>query len=134
MALDRIARRARRRALVASLQARARAHRASARARRDTVRAVRRVQNGPRSLATHAIAAGLERTQAAGCASGLRAAARRLGIRGTAARIRRTSTGHTRRAVTVWRFSRDEVALMAQAYRPRRPDYQVAAARLAVAA
>ncbi|MEU2950924.1 hypothetical protein ACIOUE_07100 [Streptomyces xanthochromogenes] len=134
MALTPARRRARRQVLAAALRERTRTHRAAARARRDTVRAARRVQNGPRSLATHAIAAGLERAQASGCASGLRTAAQRLGIRGTAARIRRTSTGHTRRAVTVWRYSRDEVALMAAAYRPRRPDYRAAAARLAVAA
>jgi hypothetical protein len=116
-------RRATRRSLRATVRHRAAANRLAASVRRR-----------PRSLATHLIAAGVDRTTAAGAASGMRSVAKRLGL--TPAETGRTHRtlqgGRSRTTHNVHRFTAAQVATIAAAYRPRKPEYK--AAILAVAA
>ncbi|MFF4356930.1 hypothetical protein [Streptomyces sp. NPDC001604] len=87
----------------------------------------------PRSLATVAIAAGVEKTAATGCANGLRTVAKRLGVTpASTARTRRTvAGGRAHRTHTVGRYTLGQVASLVAAYRPRKAEYVVAAARIA---
>ena len=87
----------------------------------------------PRSLATVAIAAGVDRTTAAGCANGLRTVAKRLGVAPAAtARTRRTvSGGRAHRTHTVGRYSLGQVCRLVAAYRPRKAEYVAATALIA---
>ncbi|MET7731240.1 hypothetical protein ABZT02_07710 [Streptomyces sp. NPDC005402] len=86
----------------------------------------------PRSLATVAVAAGVAKDTAAGVANGLRSVAKRLALAPAAtARTRRTvAGGRARRTHTVTRWTLAQVARMVEAYRPRKPEYKAAAARL----
>jgi DNA-binding SARP family transcriptional activator len=83
-----------------------------------------------------AIAAGVDRTTAAGCANGLRAAANRLGIDPAAvARTRRTVRGgRSHQTHNVYRFTLGQVRILVRAYRPRKPEYVAAVARIAALA
>jgi hypothetical protein len=92
------------------------------------------VRRRPHSLTTHLIAAGVDRETAAGAASGMRSAARRIGITpAVTGRTHRTVHGGRSRAThTVYRFTAAQVATIAAAYRPRKPEYK--AALMAVAA
>lgn len=87
----------------------------------------------PRSLATVAIASGVDRDTAAGCANGLRTVAKRLGVTPAAtARTRRTvHGGRARRTHSVGHYTCTQVAALVTAYRPRKPEYVAAAARIA---
>ncbi|MFI1012596.1 hypothetical protein [Streptomyces sp. NPDC020965] len=112
----------RRAAAVIRNRARAyRAHRAETRARAT---AARRVRTAPRSLTTHIIATGAPLTVVAGAADALRTQARRAGVRGRAARIRRTFQGRARRTVTVYRYTAAQVAQIAANYKPRKAEYK----------
>lgn len=115
------------------------------RATRRTLRAIRRhraaanrlvaaVKRRPHSIATHLIAAGVDRTTAAGAASGMRSVAKRIGIEpAETGRTHRTVQGGRSRAThRVYRFTAAQVARIAAAYRPRKPEYK--AALMAVAA
>lgn len=87
----------------------------------------------PRSLATHAIAAGVDRATAAGVASALRTVAKRLGIEpALTARTRRTvKGGRASQTHKVYRYTREQVARLVAAYRPRKAEYKAAALALA---
>ena len=106
------------------LRDRARANRAASAARRAVGQAARRVRTGARSLVTHVIAIGANRETVKGVAKALHAAAKKAGIKGRAARIRRTFTGAKRRTVTVFRYTRAQVAEIAAQYKPRKPEYK----------
>ncbi|WP_370418951.1 hypothetical protein AB8O64_10875 [Streptomyces sp. QH1-20] len=110
---------------------RARTNGAEARARRAAATAARRVQTGPRSLATHIIATGAPLDVVAGAAEALRTQARKAGIRGRAARIRRTLNGRARRVVTVYRYTAEQVAQIVANYKPRKAEYKAIRATLA---
>lgn len=98
-------------------------------ARRAQSRAQARIRRGPATLATHAIAAGLGVCEARTVAASLRKAAVKLGIVGTAGFAYRK--GRARACV---RYTRQQVAVIALAYRPRKPAYVLAASKLALAA
>jgi hypothetical protein len=113
---SRRARRAARRALRATVRARARQHRL-------TTGCARR----PRSLASHLLAAGLDRDTAAGTANGLRSVAKRLGMMPAAiGRTRRTVHGGRGRLHRVARYTRAQVLTLMAAYRPRKTAYRAA--------
>ncbi|MFI6686661.1 hypothetical protein [Streptomyces sp. NPDC050485] len=117
----------------AVIRNRARANRAAARERRAAVIAARRIRTGPRSLATHVIATGAARAIVSGAVAALRTQAKKAGIRGTAARIRRTLNGRARRAVTVYRYTAEQVAQIVANYKPRKAEYQDIRTALAAA-
>ncbi|WP_033307350.1 hypothetical protein RFN58_06900 [Streptomyces iakyrus] len=103
----------------ATLKARTRTQRAAAKIRRQ----------GAATLATHCVAAGLGVKEARTVASSLRKNAVKAGAVGTA------SVSYTKgRARQCTRYTPAEVAAIAVIYRPRKPAYRVAAARLALAA
>ncbi|MGW5427899.1 hypothetical protein ACWET9_11865 [Streptomyces sp. NPDC004059] len=115
-------RRANRRVLRAELRRRTASHRLASSCHRR-----------PRSLATVAIAAGVEKTTATGCANGLRTVAKRLGVAPAAtARTRRTvAGGRAHRTHTVGRYTLGQVARLTAAYRPRKAEYVAAVALIA---
>ncbi|MEU1313334.1 hypothetical protein ABZ419_31185 [Streptomyces cinnamoneus] len=117
----------------ALLRDRTRTNRAESRARRAAVTAARRVRTGPRSLATHIIATGASLDVVAGAADALRTQARKAGIRGRAARIRRTLNGRARCVVTVYRYTVEQVAQIVANYKPRKAEYKAIRAVLAAA-
>lgn len=102
-----------------TLKARTRTNRAAAK--------IRRQGNG--TLATHCIAAGLTPTEARTVAGSLRKNAAKAGVTGQAGTSFRKG-----RARACTRYTPAEVAAIAVIYRPRKPAYRVAAARLALAA
>ncbi|MCX4232038.1 hypothetical protein [Streptomyces ortus] len=107
-----------------------RTRRATVRARILTTRAAARIRrNGAGTLASHAMAQGLSHRDAASMVGTLRKVAVKLGIVGTAGR---THAG--RRMRDCARFTPQQVAVIALAYRPRRLEFKLAAARLALAA
>ncbi|MGY4994057.1 hypothetical protein [Streptomyces sp. 900105245] len=115
-------RRANRRTLRAELRRRSAAQRLAASCHRR-----------PRSLATVALAAGVEKSTATGCANGLRTVAKRLGVTPAAtARTRRTvAGGRAHRTHTVGRYTLGQVARLTAAYRPRKAEYVAAVALIA---
>lgn len=117
--IPRTERRAQRRTTRATLRARIRTHRAQARITR----------HGHATLATHCIAAGLGSREAATVAASLRRNATKAKVTGTAGRAH--AGRHMR---DCRRYTTSEVARIAVVYRPRKPAYRTAAARLAMAA
>ncbi|NEA52404.1 hypothetical protein [Streptomyces sp. SID10815] len=108
-----------------------RVRRATLKARARTTRAAARIRRrGNGALATHCLAAGLAPRQARSVAGSLRKTAVKLGVTGISARIHagRRMRGDCRR------YTVADVARIAGAYRPRKPLYKLAAARLALAA
>ncbi len=100
------------------------------RTRTRTQRATARItRNGAVSLATHALAAGLDIRSARSVAGSLRTAAKKLTIVGQQVRVH--AGRHMRDAS---HFTAAQVSLIAAAYRPRKPVYRIAAAKLALAA
>ncbi|MFI8894876.1 hypothetical protein [Streptomyces paradoxus] len=118
-------RRTNRRTLRAELRRRTAAHRLASSCHRR-----------PRSLATVAIAAGVDKATASGCANGLRTVAKRLGVTpAQTARTRRTvHGGRARRTNGVSRYTLGQVRILIRAYRPRKPEYVAAVARIATLA
>ncbi|MFF9901311.1 hypothetical protein [Streptomyces longispororuber] len=116
------------------LRARIRTNRAAATERRAAARAARRVRTGPRSLATHVIATGAAPATVKGVTAALRTAAKKAGIKGRRARIRRTIGGALNHAVTAYRYTREQVALIAEQYKPRKAEYKAVRAALIAAA
>ncbi|MGW3628032.1 hypothetical protein [Streptomyces sp. NPDC000880] len=117
----------------AVLRDRARATRSAARERRAVAIAAHRIRTGPRSLTTHVIATGTDRDNVSGAVAALRTQAKKAGIRGRAARIRRTFDGHARRVRTVYRYTAAQVAEIVANYKPRKPEYKAIRAALAAA-
>lgn len=87
----------------------------------------------PRSLATVAVAAGVAKDTITGVTNGLRTVAKRLGLVPAAtARTKRTvAGGRARRTRAVTRWTLAQVARLVAAYKPRKPEYKTAAARIA---
>jgi hypothetical protein len=114
-----------------------RAHRRTLRAtlrnRAAATRLVASVHRRPRSLATVAIAAGVDREAATGTANGLRTVAKRLGIApAQTARTRRTvNGGRAHRTHSVSRYTLGQVQLLIRSYKPRKPEYRAAVDRIA---
>jgi hypothetical protein len=110
-----------------------RALRATLRRRTAGTRLASSCRRRPRSIATVAIAAGVDRDTATGCANGLRSVAKRLGITpALTARTRRTACGgRARQTRTVYRFTLRQVAALVAAYRPRKAEYRAAVALIA---
>lgn len=106
--------------------------RATLRRRAAETRLVSSVRRRPRSLTTVCLAAGVDRQAASGTANGLRTVAKRLGLTpAQTARTRRTVHGgraHQTRTVTRWTLG--QVQTLIRAYRPRKPEYKAAVARL----
>jgi hypothetical protein len=107
--------------------------RAELRSRAAANRLVASVRRRPRSLATVAIAAGVDRTVAAGTANGLRSVANRLGLDpADVARTRRTvHGGRAHQTHNVYRFTLGQVRILIRNYRPRKPEYVAAVDRIA---
>lgn len=107
-----------------------RTRRATLKARTRTQRAASRInRRGTGTLAAHCIAAGLAPREARTVASSLRKNAAKAGVTGTPG----LSYTHGR-ARQCTRYTPREVAAIAVIYRPRKPAYKTAAARLALAA
>ncbi|MEU5596659.1 hypothetical protein [Streptomyces sp. NPDC020298] len=104
----------------ATIRDRARTHRAAAKIRR----------HGTATLATHCIAAGLRVKEARSVAGSLRDNAAKAGVTGQAG----VSYAKNVQARACTRYTPADVARIAVIYRPRKPAYKVAAARLALAA
>ncbi|MET8717416.1 hypothetical protein ABZV52_30070 [Streptomyces sp. NPDC004735] len=119
----------------AVLRDRTRTNRAAATARRSIAQAARRVRTGARSLATHIIATGTTHDAATikAVSAGLRTAAKKAGIKGRRARIRRSATGPRNIVKTVYRYTRDQVAQLAAAYKPRKAECKALRAALLAA-
>ncbi|MGA5127790.1 hypothetical protein ACPCAG_31370 [Streptomyces pseudogriseolus] len=115
------------------LRDRVRANRAAAAERRAVARAARRVRTGPRSLVTHVIATGADATTVKGVVAALRTAAKKAGVKGRRARIRRSFNGARNVVKTVYRYTRDQVAEIAAAYKPRKAEYKAVRAALLAA-
>jgi hypothetical protein len=103
----------------ATIKARTRTNRATAKIRRE----------GVATLATHAIAAGLRTKEAASVAGSLRDKTEKAGVIGVAGRSFRKGA-----ARPCTRYTAREVAALVALYRPRKPAYKLAAAKLALAA
>jgi hypothetical protein len=103
----------------ATLKARSLATRAAARIRR----------NGVGTLASHCMAHGLSHRDAASVAGTLRKLAAKLGIVGTAGRVHAG-----RRMRDCQRYTAQQVGLICLTYRPRRAEFKLVAAKLALAA
>jgi hypothetical protein len=108
-----------------------RTRRATLKTRIRTQRAASRIaRQGTGTLATHCIAAGLGVREARSVAGSLRKNADKADVTGTPG----TSYAKNVKARACTRYTPREVAAIAVIYRPRKPAYKVAAARLALAA
>ncbi|EMF20375.1 hypothetical protein H114_32569 [Streptomyces gancidicus BKS 13-15] len=105
----------------------------AARILRDRTRsnraAARIARHGVGTLATHALATGLTIREARTVAQSLRRNVEKAGVTGIAGR---SHAGRRMRDCT--RYTPAEVARIAVIYKPRKPAYKAAAARLALAA
>lgn len=110
-----------------------RALRATLRRRTAETRLAASCRRRPRSLATVAIAAGVEKTAATGVANGLRTVAKRLAVTpAEQATTRRTiAGGRARKTRTVSRFTLAQVGTLLGSYKPRKPEYVHAVALIA---
>lgn len=108
-----------------------RTRRATLKARTRTQRAASRIaRRGNGTLATHCIAAGLGVKEARTVAGSLRKNAAKAGVTGQAG----ISYSKNVKAHGCTRYTPAEVAAIAVIYRPRKPAYKAAAAKLALAA
>jgi len=108
-----------------------RTRRATLRARRTQHQATAKIRRaGVATLATHCLAAGLTIREARTVAGSLRRNAAKANVTG------QLGTSYAKRipAHTCTRYTRAEVTRIAVIYRPRKPAYRTAAARLALAA
>lgn len=107
-----------------------RSRRATLKARTTANRIAARInRRGTGTLASHAMAQGLNHRDAASIAGTLRKTATKLGITGSAGRVHAG-----RRMRDCQRYTPHQVALIAVNYKPRRAEFKLAAARLALAA
>lgn len=80
-----------------------------------------------RSLATHAVAAGVDAETAAGVANGLRSVAKRIGMAPTkVARTHRTTAGRSDRLRKVNHYTAAQVSVLLRNYKPRKAEYKAA--------
>ncbi|MFF7169733.1 hypothetical protein [Streptomyces pseudovenezuelae] len=115
------------------LRDRVRANRAASTQRRTVAQAARRVRTGARSLVTHIIATGADRKTVEGVADALRTVAKKKGVKGRRARIRRSFNGARNVVKTVYRYTRAQVAQIAAQYKPRKAEYKAVRAALIAA-
>ena len=115
------------------LRDRVRANRATSAQRRTGAQAARRVRTGARSLVTHIIATGADRKTVEGVADALRTIAKKKGVKGRRARIRRSFNGARNIVKTVYRYTRAQVAQIAAQYKPRKAEYKAVRAALIAA-
>lgn len=110
-----------------------RALRATLRRRCAATRLTASCRRRPRSLATVAIAAGVDKGAATGVANGLRSVAKRLAVTpAEQATTRRTvAGGRARKTRTVSRFTLAQVGTLLGSYKPRKPEYVHAVALIA---
>lgn len=107
-----------------------RTRRATLKARTRTTRAAARInRRGTGTLASHAMAQGLSHRDATSMVGTLRKVAAKLGVAGTVGRIHAG-----RRMRDCLRYTPQQVAVIALNYKPRRAEFKLAAARLALAA
>lgn len=107
-----------------------RTRRATVKARSIATRSAARIaRRGTGTLASHAMAQGLSHRDAGGMVGTLRKVAAKLGVTGTLGRIHAG-----RRMRDCLRYTPQQVAVIALNYRPRRAEFRVCAARLALAA
>ncbi|GAA1888093.1 hypothetical protein GCM10009837_07410 [Streptomyces durmitorensis] len=107
-----------------------RIRRATLKARALTTRAAVRIRrNGAGTLASHAMAHGLCHRDAASMVGTLRKVAAKLGVIGATGRVHAG-----RRMRDCARFTPQQVAAIALNYKPRRAEFKICAARLALAA
>lgn len=87
-----------------------------------------------RSLATHAVAAGVDAETAAGVANGLRSVAKRLGMAPAKVdRTHRTTSGRSDRLRKVNHYSAAQVQTLLRAYKPRKAEYRAAVVLMVLA-
>ena len=99
-------------------------------ARSTATRAAARIRrNGTGTLASHAMAQGLSHRDAASMVGTLRKVAAKLGVVGATGRVHAG-----RRMRDCARFTPQQVAVIALNYKPRRAEFKICAARLALAA
>ncbi|MGX1907690.1 hypothetical protein ACWIID_02320 [Streptomyces phaeochromogenes] len=110
-----------------------RAHRTARAEALTATRAARRVATGARSLATHVLATGANRETVKGIVKALRTAAKKAGVKGRRARIRRSFENVRKQIKTVFRYTREQVAQIAAKYAPRKDEYKVVRAALLAA-
>lgn len=109
-----------------------RALRAALRRRCASTRLTASCRRRPRSLATVAIAAGVDKGAATGVAGALRSVAKRLAVTpAEQATTRRTVAGRARKTRTVSRFTLAQVGTLLGSYKPRKPEYVHAVALIA---
>jgi hypothetical protein len=103
------------------------------RERATATRFTRSLRKG-RSLATHAIAAGVDAPTAAGVANGLRSVAKRIGMEpAKVARTHRTTDGRAARLRKVNHFTSAQVDVLLRNYKPRRADIKAAVVLMVLA-
>lgn len=110
-----------------------RALRANLRRRTAGTRLAASCRRRPRSLATIAIAAGVEKGTVTGCTNGLRTAAKRCGITPaeTATTRRTVAGGRARKTRTVGHYTLTQVCTLLGSYKPRKAEYAAAVALIA---
>jgi len=87
-----------------------------------------------RSLATHAVAAGVDAETAAGVANGLRSVAKRLGMAPAKVdRTHRTTAGRSDRLRKVNHFTAAQVQVLLRNYKPRKSAYREAVVLMVLA-
>lgn len=107
-----------------------RSRRATVKARSIATRAAARIaRRGTGTLASHCLAVGLTHSEASSVAGSLRGKVEKAGVDGVAGRAFRKGA-----ARPCTRYTAREVAALVALYRPRKPAYKLAAARLALAA
>lgn len=107
-----------------------RSRRATVKARAIATRAAARIaRRGTGTLASHAMAQGLSHRDAASMVGTLRKLAVKIGVVGATGRVH---AGRRMRDCT--RYTPLQVGLICLTYRPRKPAFKIAAARLALAA
>lgn len=88
-----------------------------------------------RSLATHALVAGVTPENVTGFVNGMRTTAKRLGIQPVkVARAHHTVGGRQHRLTVVHHYTTAQVQAINAAYQPRKPEYKAAKMALTLAA
>lgn len=95
----------------------------------------RRTASQKRTIATHVRKAGADTTTVKAVTAALRKTARTLRAAGELGRVQTRTERITARVVgPVYRYTAAQIALIAAAYRPRKPEFKTVAQRLALAA
>jgi hypothetical protein len=103
------------------------------RERAAATRLARSIRRGrARSIATHALAAGVEQKTAEGVASGLRSVAKRLDVKPV--RVVRNHRNDRHQGKVRHHYTAAQVAVLRANYKPRKAEYVAAVALMALAA